>query len=254
MYAAMNLQLYNQLSELGYNNNDLEIIINSYEVAKELCSCQQRPSGATQLNHLIGTSSILASLKVPIEICAAGLLHSIYVHGDFGDGKKEKNDFKRKYLKENLGDRIEEYIAAYADLNWFGKDAISNINKRIRNYSEFEKNVVLIRIADALDEFIDFGNLYVPNPKARINYFKKVIPEMAEIAKKIGFPSLGEELKIAIVEHEEMNVPTFLNNSKNKVFLVPPMDCKKKLNIALVETIDKIQHGITRILNRKNIK
>lgn len=239
MYSTTSLQLFNQLMDLDYKERDLKIIYKSYEVAKELCSCLHRPSGNTHISHLIGTSSILASLRIPIEICAAGLLHSVYTHGDFGDGENKIKDWKRTYIRNQVGKEIEEYVAAYAELDWFGKNTIPRINKNIDNFSNFEKDVFLIRIADALEEFCDFGNLYVPNPKGRIKYFQKIIPDLVEISKEIGFPSLGIELEKALIQHQNKIIPEFLRSSNNNVYIVPPMNCRKKMNVAFVQNIRK---------------
>lgn len=247
MYATTNIQLFKQMKELGYSDNDLKLMYNSYEVAKELCSCLHRPSGNTHLSHLIGTASILAKLKVPVEISAAGLLHSLYSHGEFGDGEHKIKRFKRQYIKKRLGHKIEEYVAGYAALKWFGDDVISDINKNMDNFSSFEKEVILIRIADALDEFNDYGNLYVSNPDGRIEYFEKVTPAIKEISNKIGYPALGKELEKRLAEHKEIKIPKFLRNSENKVFMIPPMNCRKRMDIYVIHLFRKIKRKLKRI-------
>ena len=83
-YAQTNVQLFNQLQSEGYSKKDRERVREAYEFAMRLFTSLFLPSGKTFIDHLVGTASILASLHMPVEIVAAGLIHAAYLHGDFG--------------------------------------------------------------------------------------------------------------------------------------------------------------------------
>lgn len=73
---------------------DRELVMRAYHVAEEAHREQKRHSGEPYINHCIVIASILADLKVPAEVVAAGLLHDTVedtsitladIGRDFGD-------------------------------------------------------------------------------------------------------------------------------------------------------------------------
>src|SRR5262249_35216584 len=84
-YAQTNIQRYGQLAELGYPATDVSRIHRGHGLAMQLFTGLFRGSGRPFLAHLVGTASVLASVRAPIEVVTAGLLHSAYSHGEFGN-------------------------------------------------------------------------------------------------------------------------------------------------------------------------
>src|SRR5215469_10044102 len=76
VYAQTNIQLYNQLAELGYTAEDARRVHRAYGLAMQLFTGSYRGSGRPFLSHLVGTASVLASVRAPIEVVTAGLLHT----------------------------------------------------------------------------------------------------------------------------------------------------------------------------------
>src|SRR5574339_50737 len=95
--AAIPLEkLLEQLPET-YSVADKELVMRAYAVAEEAHREQKRHSGEPYMNHCIAVASILADLKVPAEVIAAGLLHDTVedtpvsltdIRRDFGDTVK----------------------------------------------------------------------------------------------------------------------------------------------------------------------
>ena len=54
---------------------DREVVQRAYRVAEEAHRTQKRNSGEPYINHCLAVASILANLRVPPEVVAAGLLH-----------------------------------------------------------------------------------------------------------------------------------------------------------------------------------
>ena len=75
-YAQTNIQLYRQLAELGYPSTDVSRVHRGHSLAMKLFTGLFRGSGRPFLAHLVGTASVLASVRVPIEVVTAGLLHT----------------------------------------------------------------------------------------------------------------------------------------------------------------------------------
>ncbi|MBI5942990.1 MAG: bifunctional (p)ppGpp synthetase/guanosine-3',5'-bis(diphosphate) 3'-pyrophosphohydrolase [Chloroflexi bacterium] len=77
-----------------YSVTDRDLVQRAYRVADEAHKEQKRHSGEPYINHCIAVASILADLKVPPEVVAAGLLHDTVedtpvtladIRRDFGD-------------------------------------------------------------------------------------------------------------------------------------------------------------------------
>jgi guanosine-3',5'-bis(diphosphate) 3'-pyrophosphohydrolase len=86
-------KLLEQLPE-KYSSFDRDLLIRAYHVAEEAHREQKRHSGEPYINHCVAVASILAELRVPPEVIAAGLLHDTVedttvtladIRRDFGD-------------------------------------------------------------------------------------------------------------------------------------------------------------------------
>src|SRR5215212_6776746 len=95
MKAAKNAvpleRLLEQLPE-NYTLADRELIQRAFRVAEEAHREQKRHSGEPYINHCLAVASILADLRVPPEVVAAGLLHDTVE-----DTPMTLNDIKRDF-------------------------------------------------------------------------------------------------------------------------------------------------------------
>ncbi|NJO39264.1 MAG: hypothetical protein HC769_00370 [Cyanobacteria bacterium CRU_2_1] len=247
LYAQTNIQLFNQLSRQGYSNVDLCCIANVYKLAVNLFTGHFRPSGKTFIAHLVGTASILANLHVSPKLVATGLLHAAYSHGDFGGtGKKGISPAKRKQVACVVGQEIEECIAQYTALKW--KDNISEIHKHLEEFDSTTRDVLLIRLANELEEYNDLGILYCSDLKhdQYNNHQTMLIIEMAE---KIGYPTLAAELDRAFQETTIAKIPLELRVLIGEEFsaLIPPNSCRIKFPVWFYQVIER------RISNRRSL-
>ncbi|HNB54563.1 MAG TPA: HD domain-containing protein, partial [Anaerolineales bacterium] len=67
-------RLLNDLPE-KYTDVDRNLILRAYRVAAEAHAPQKRASGEPYITHCIAVADILAGLRVPPAVVAAGLLH-----------------------------------------------------------------------------------------------------------------------------------------------------------------------------------
>src|SRR5574339_496138 len=86
-------ELLRQLPEY-YSPAEREIVERAFRMAEEAHKDQKRQSGKPYVTHCIEVASILAEMRVPAEIVAAGLLHDSVedtpvtledIRRDFGD-------------------------------------------------------------------------------------------------------------------------------------------------------------------------
>jgi (p)ppGpp synthase/HD superfamily hydrolase len=231
-YAQTNIQLFNQLHREGYSKDEMILISNAYQLTTQLFTSHFRPSGKTFISHLVGTASILASLHVPIEVVAAGLLHAAYFQGDFGSITKLISDSQRKQIKDLLGDEVEQYIARYDELKW-NSHTIHAIHASLHTVSSLDRDVVLIRLANELEDHLDLGILYrsASNLERRQRVLESSKRIMVEIADKLGFPTLATQLAQAFREIESSEVPSELRVPNAGSLVIVPKSCRRRLSV-----------------------
>jgi (p)ppGpp synthase/HD superfamily hydrolase len=101
------------MRERGYKDDDLKRTRDAYELAMQVFTGHFRPNNKSFLAHLCGVASILVAHQEKSDIVIAGLLHSIYSHGDFGNGKRGVDRVKRAKVKGVIGEAVEQLINNY---------------------------------------------------------------------------------------------------------------------------------------------
>jgi len=243
MYAQTKIQLFNQLRCGGYSNTELECILNTYELVIRLLTGRYRPSGKTSIAHAVGTASILSSLGVRPEVVAAGLLHAIYIHGDFGGRATGISDAKRKRVRCAVGKEVEEFVARYESLRWTDQ-TISAIHDGLHELGPIDRDVILVRLANELEDNLDWGILYCSNADARRRGTQRMGHTMVGIAAELGFPGLSAELRQAFKATALAEIPVELQgqNSQNGDFLIVPRSYRRLLSVALNQQLRRGLH------------
>ena len=146
-FAQTNLQLYNQMVKAGYQETDILLVIDAYQLAAKIFNGCYRRSGKTQIAHLIGTASIMVWLKRSTTTVAAALLHAAYAEGDFG-GKSI-----RRELRKATSPEVQQLIAAYYRLPWsYEPTQVSEVITKISHMIDAEREVVLLRVVNELED------------------------------------------------------------------------------------------------------
>ena len=231
-FAQTNIQLVNQLYRDSYTVAELRPILSCYELAMRLFTGRFRASGKTFIAHLIGTASILGSLRTPSSLVAAGLLHAAYATGDFGDGVQGISNAKREQVRAVAGEEVEEYLARYDALPWSDKH-IAGHHNQIDVLSRIDRDVLLMRLANELEEYLDLGMLYFGEERRRrTNYLNDNGQLMIQMAEKLGFPSLGAGLAQAFKETAEAEFEPALRgpNERNGSFLLAPQSYQRVMD------------------------
>jgi len=193
-YAQTIVQLLKQLYDQGYSKADLERVAIAYKFPAQLLAGLYRPSGKTFIAHVVGTASILCELHVRCELIAAGLLHAAYEHGDFGTYLKGISPAKRDVLRKNVGEEVENYVERYTAFRWT-KETMPVIHGAFHAFNQIDRDVLLIRLANELDDLLDFGILYCFDAADKRRYYARARHMMVEMAEKLGFSSLAQEME-----------------------------------------------------------
>lgn len=232
-FAQTNIQLFNQMYDLGYDEQEIAAVKKSYELAMTLFTGRFRGSGKTFIAHLVGTASILTSVRSAPPIIAAGLLHAAYDSGDFGDNKQGLSSAKQVYVREAVGPGVEEYVARYTELSWNHQVARS-IYDKLDCLNQFEREVVLIRVANELEDYLDLGVLFCGTKKRiQAGYHSSGENIVGDIAQKLGFPELAviwkAEFEKAAIASEQPRFGSI--GSRDFSFLAPPLSYKRLMEI-----------------------
>jgi (p)ppGpp synthase/HD superfamily hydrolase len=226
-YAQTIVQLLTQLCNNGYSKADLELVTSAYRLAAELFTGLYRPSGKTFISHLAGTASILCELHVSGELIATGLLHAAYEHGDFCTLMKGISPGKRSRLHRELGGEVENYVARYTALRWT-ETTIASIYEKFRTFDQIERDVLLVRLANELDDLSDLGVRYCNSSSLACQHYSRIAPLMIDMADQIGFPRLACELKEAVANIISADTFEELRSGYKGVRLIVPLSYSKR--------------------------
>lgn len=258
-YAQTIIQLLTQLRRDGYSKDELYRISRAYEQVMRLFTGLYRPSGKTVIAHSVGTASILSFLHVSEQVVSAGLVHAAYTHGDFGSWAKGISDAKREQVRRSVGDEVEEYVARYTALQWNAR-TIPVLYEQLHSLEPIDRTVLLIRIANELDDLLDLGVLYCFSAESKLRRYTKFGYMMIEMADKLGFPNLGTEIAQVLKETVSAEIPPELRSRQPGVNLIAPRSFARRLSVAICQdhhhavrflhsVIGRIGHGIVRRLH-----
>lgn len=239
-YAQTNIQLFNQLRHDGYSTEDLECLFKAYALAMHLFTGRFRGSGKTFIAHLVGTASILASLRASITVVTAGMLHAAYAHGDFGAGGRRMSSAKRNELRRVIGQQAEEYIAQYTAQSW-NEQTIFSTYDRLDALSPFEQSVLLIHLANELEDHLDLGMLYCS--KQRQGDLTSSGALQVKMAERLGFATLAADLAQAFQDGASADVPPQLRRPNHFSFTLVPRSYQRRLPAAF-------RHRFAQVLRR----
>jgi uncharacterized protein DUF6817 len=194
--AQTNLALYKQMHGEGYGANALVYIRDCYEFASTLFAGHARATGKPFLAHLVGTASVLVSLRAAPDIVAAGLLHAAYEQGDFGLTRWRD---RREKLRRAIGIGAEALVWQYQKLGWCRR-TIDSMRCRLGEVSDLERTIVLIRLANEFDDNLDLAMNHCHADKDAYRSYRDVFVEMAV---GLGQPALAAALRRVYREAED---------------------------------------------------
>jgi len=242
-HAQTNIQLFNQLHRERYGAGDLAAVASAYELTATLMTGQFRASGKTFIAHLVGTASILASLHAASPMVVAALLHAVYSAGDFGDDRLGISDTKRERIRLAIGEQAEGYVCRYHELAW-SDQTIRRLSGNLDAIPAIERDVVVMRLANELEDHLDLGMLYCGEQKRTWSSGSERCRLMVDIARRLGFPKLADELQQAIEETAVAVIPSELlrPSARNASFVLAPESCQR-LKYLLAARLASLRQG-----------
>jgi guanosine-3',5'-bis(diphosphate) 3'-pyrophosphohydrolase len=254
-----------------YSIADRELITRAYRMAETAHSGQNRVSGEPYINHCVAVASILAELRVPVEVVVAGLLHDTVedtavtlddIRNDFGEDVAKLVDGVTKLTqlpRVSRGDQHPEEDIRDAELRQtadrrgeLDPDLKAGMIAKSRRYDLVSETlrktflamgedvrVVLIKLADRLHNMRTLGHL--PEQK-RLRIAQETLDIFAPLANRLGIWQIKWELEDLGFRY--VNSEKYKEIAKN--IAEKRLDREREMN----EIIDHL----TEIVSQANIK
>jgi hypothetical protein len=164
---------------------------------------------------------------VPIEIVTAGLIHAAYHHGIFVGLKGGASKAKRREVRDAVGTIVEDYVARYGRLSW-SEEAVSASRDALDRMLSVDCDVLLIRLANELEQVLDLGGLYRARSEKEQRWHQEDLerlgPILMEMAARLGFPSLAAEMDrvFKIIRCAEVPVEPPIPRNSQDIYLIAP--------------------------------
>jgi (p)ppGpp synthase/HD superfamily hydrolase len=245
--AQTHLQLFQQMRTEGYSAADLAMVAKAYQVATRLFANRFRPCGRPFVAHLVGTSATLAWLKCPIHMVVAALLHSAYQEGDFPNSLEGMTATKRKELGAAIGAEAEALVAAYT----LGSRSLTGLlasHARFNEMSPFERDILLMQLANELDDYRELAGNYAANADERVDVIRKSGQQQVEMAGWLGRPQLAQALRETYADSIAAVVPAPLVSRFADGYAILPASCQTRYNILARRLGVKIRNRLRRHL------
>jgi GTP pyrophosphokinase len=216
MKAATSTVPLEKLLELlpeEYTVTDRGLVVRAYHIAEEAHRGQKRRSGEPYINHCLAVGVILAEMKVPTDVVAAGLLHDTVedtsvtlsdLRREFGDTIKNlvdgvtklshlprvsRGDQHANHAEDNGHDPEVETTPALLGRT---EDIVSETLRKTFLAMGEDVRVVLIKLADRLHNMRTLG--HIPEQK-RKRIARETLEIFAPLANRLGIWQLKWELE-----------------------------------------------------------
>lgn len=174
------------LKQADYKENEINIVLKAFEVAKEAHKTQFRRSGEPYILHPLNVACILLELDADLESICAGLLHDVI----------EDTHITSDDIKKMFGPEVQKLVEGVTKL---GK--LSFFSKRERQAENFRKmflaiasdlRVVLVKLADRLHNMKTLDHMPI-HKQAEIA--QETLDIFAPLANRFGLGHLKWQLE-----------------------------------------------------------
>jgi hypothetical protein len=211
--AQTNLQLYRQLIEAAWDGESLGMIRRGYELALALFSDAYRSSRRPFVAHLVGTASTLATWGQAPNMVAAGLLHSAYMLGHFGDGKCDVTARRRKVVVAAIGVEAERLVHNYTLTKTEAE--LARWCENFEKLTDSEREMATLQLANLYDDCRDGEPIVAPTKQRALG-----LPWNAEGRQAVQLlalhaigPIAAEALAERFRELDRFQLPDVLKNA-----------------------------------------
>ena len=223
--------LFQQLQRQGLRDQDLARVRGAYAVAMSMFAGRMHPSGKPYIAHCVGVASALACVGAGVDLIAAGILHGAYRQGDLGPWRVLLR-LQRRMLRRTVGDAVENCVYRF-HLASQTCDRLEDISRRLDQIDPAERDVILLVLANELDNWRDRGVLHCVDASARRQVLLRKGPLLSEIAERLGYPGLAIALTRVVDETAGPDLPAEHRWRQAGVSLSPPASARRRLSMRI---------------------
>ena len=241
-----------------YNIAEREFVERAYHVAEEAHHGQMRHSGKPYISHCLEVASILAEMRAPAEVIAAGLLHDTVedtkitlqdLRADFGETVANLVDGVTKLTHLPRVSRGDMHTDSERDKHLPENESNAKSRKQDLASETLRKTflamgddvrVVLIKLADRLHNMRTLNHM--PDEK-RKRIAKETLDIFAPLANRLGIWQMKWEL-------EDLGFQ-YLNPEKYTEILTN-LDHEKQ--VERETQVESIKENLAKLLTKNNIK
>jgi (p)ppGpp synthase/HD superfamily hydrolase len=205
--AHSNAGLIQQLVRGGYDRDALALVHRTYDLGRTLVSGLHNGDGRPFVNHLVGLASLLHRYGQPPAVVTAGLVHSIYVHGDFGPLRSFA--WARASMRRHVGEEVEALVYRFHLLPW-NSQAIENHVAQASRYDSLDRAGLVMRLANEVEHLIDGAALHRTNGERYVAWRATRLPSFVALADTLDVPELARDLETTLREVPTLSVPELM--------------------------------------------
>ena len=205
-YAITYQQLIRQAVAQGLSDDELIRIRNGYDVAVRITDGLYRKQMVPFICHLVRTSSIVMHETRELAPILASMLHAVYFLNIFSRStRRGPRQSDRVFLKDTVGGEVERLIADYSQFR-FGEEEATYWAAPDRVLDDRTKQLLMMRLADELEDHLDAAESFVPAGKFRAGDTTYGVP-FVELAGRLGLHAIAEDFHEALKLNHEMRLP-----------------------------------------------
>jgi hypothetical protein len=171
------------------------------------------------VDHFVGTASVVAATGGRPAVVRAALLHNAYRQAGV-------NAKLRDEVRQVIGAEAEGLVFAHQTFPWDAA-AVRGLLGRVDEVRGQERDLVVIRIANEVDDLADLGRLH--SGQVRLD-----LGPVVELAEGLGESHLAAALTSAVAaEDQAVEVEPGLVSPGDRPVLVPSRSHRPRLRLAL---------------------
>ena len=214
--AQTNTALYCQLHALGHSTEALARAQHCYRVCCKLFNGRYRKTERAFICHAVGAGSATAQFDRRVELVLAAMLHAAYDSGQYFDGKFGPSEAHRRWLASQVGDNVEQIVAAY---NAFDFETGRPESLVVKGVPAEERDLLLMKLAHEVDDIADGGLAFAPKYGRSI---AERVGACAALARSLGQEGLAVTLEGHGQRYADVAWMSVLESSTLEGFRIAP--------------------------------
>ena len=123
-------------------------------------------------------------------------------------------------------------------------NSIPEIHESMAQYDEIQRSVLLIRLANEVDDYRDFGALHTKDPDKRLNIVKSCGDLVVSIAAELDYSYLASELSRAFSECIVVDLDQLPCGMGQYSYILPPKTYRRTPALAIRNLLAKLRRSL----------